>query len=261
MYSGGMSIVIRSYGSWIAPSTSCRRTSGRDGGQLEALAAHLLDEDRQLELAATADLERLARLGRADLDRDVAEDLAVEPRLDLAAGDELALATGERRRVDAERHAQRRRVDVEARQRPRVGRIGERVADRDLGQAGDAHDVARAGLLDVHALDAVRGLEARHGPADRHGPARLDRTRRVVGLLADDGDPLTGPDRPVPDPPDRHPADVVVRREVRHEQLERDARACRSGGGVTSTSRSSSGRRSVPGIARSRVAVPALAFV
>ena len=71
-----MSIVIRSYGSWTSPSTSRRRTSGRDAVQLEALAAHLLDEDRQLELAAAADLERLARLGRADLDRDVAEDLA-----------------------------------------------------------------------------------------------------------------------------------------------------------------------------------------
>ena len=48
---------------------------GARGGQLEALAAHLLDEDGQLELAAPADLERLARLGRPDLDRDVAEDL------------------------------------------------------------------------------------------------------------------------------------------------------------------------------------------
>ncbi len=30
MYSGGMSIVIRSYGSWISPPTSRSRTSGRD---------------------------------------------------------------------------------------------------------------------------------------------------------------------------------------------------------------------------------------
>ena len=52
--------------------------------ELEALASHLLDEDRQLELAATAHLERLARVTRVDLDRHVAEDLAVESRLDLA---------------------------------------------------------------------------------------------------------------------------------------------------------------------------------
>ena len=151
---------------------------GARGGQLEALAPHLLDEDGQLELAAAADLERVAALGRMDLDRDVAEGLAVEPGLDLARGDELALAAGQRRRVHAERHAQRRRVDVEARQRPRVGRVGDRVADRDLGQAGDRHDVARAGLGDVDPVDAVRRLEGGYGAADRHDPARLDRSRR-----------------------------------------------------------------------------------
>ena len=89
------------------------------------------------------------------------------------------------------------------------------------GSPATLDDVARARLLDVDPLDAVRGLEARHGPAERHGPAGLDGTGRVVGLLADDGDPLAGPDRAVPDPPDRHPPDVVVRREVRDEQLER----------------------------------------
>ena len=80
-----MSIVIRSYGSWISPSTVAQEDLRARGGQLEALAPHLLDEDGQLELAAAADLERVARLGRADLDRDVAEDLPLEPGLDLAA--------------------------------------------------------------------------------------------------------------------------------------------------------------------------------
>ena len=150
---------------------------GARRGQLEALAAHLLDEDGQLELAAAADLERLARLGRPDLDRDVAEDLLLEAGLDLAARDVLALAPGQRRGVDAERHPQRRRVDVEPRQRPRIGRIGQRVADRDLGQPGDADDVARAGLLDVDAVDAVRGLQAGDGAGQRDRAAGLDACR------------------------------------------------------------------------------------
>ena len=47
---------------------------------------------------------------------------------------------------------------------------------------------------------------------------------RVVGLLAHDADPLAHPDRAVPDPPDRHPADVLVRRQVRDQQLERVVR-------------------------------------
>ena len=41
-------------------------------------------------------------------------------------------------------------------------------------------------------------------------------------------------------------------RQVRDQELERVARSRTAGGGVTSTSRSSSGRRSVPGTARSR---------
>ena len=183
-------MVIRSYGSWTSPSTSRRRTSGRDAGQLEPFAAHLLDEDRQLELAASADLERFARFGRTDLDGDVAKDLLLEPGLDLAAGHELAFTAGQRRGVDAEGHAQRWCVHVKARQGPRVGRLGQRVADRHLGQAGDADDVARTRLLDVDAVDAVGGLQARDGAGQRDRPARLHGARRVVRLLADDRDPL-----------------------------------------------------------------------
>ena len=123
--------------------------------ELEALAAHLLDEDRQLELPAAAHLERLGRCRREDLDADVAEDLALETRADLARGEELPVAPGHRRGVDAERHAERRLVDREPRQRTRVGRVGDRVSDRDLGQAGDRDDVARAGLVDLFALDAL----------------------------------------------------------------------------------------------------------
>ena len=125
------------------------------------------------------------------------------------------------RRVDAEGHPQGRRVDVEPRQRPRIGGIGQRVADRHLGQARDADDVARTGLRDVDAVDPVRGLEARHGPAERHRPARLHGPGRVVGLLAHDRDALADPDTAVPDPPDRHPPDVVVGAQVRDQQLER----------------------------------------
>ena len=51
----------------------------------------------------------------------------------------------------------------------------------------------------------------------------------VVGLLTDDDDPLAGPDPAVPDAPDGHPADVIVGRQVRDEQLERVVRRVRDG--------------------------------
>ena len=43
--------------------------------ELEALAAHHLDQDRELQLAAADDLHLLGRVGRLDADRDVAEQL------------------------------------------------------------------------------------------------------------------------------------------------------------------------------------------
>ena len=80
--------------------------------QLEALAAHQLDEHGELQLAAALDLPGVRALGVVHADRDVADDLAVQPRLDQARGDLLALAAGHRRRVDAERDRQRRLVDA-----------------------------------------------------------------------------------------------------------------------------------------------------
>ena len=60
--------------------------------QLEALAAHQLDEDRERELAAALDLPHLRAFGRADAQRHVADQLALEPCLELARGQLVAVA-------------------------------------------------------------------------------------------------------------------------------------------------------------------------
>ncbi len=52
--------------------------------QLESFAPHHLDEDRELQLAAPEHLHLLGRVGRLNADRHVAEQLTVEPILDLA---------------------------------------------------------------------------------------------------------------------------------------------------------------------------------
>ena len=131
----------------------------------------------------------------------------------------------QRRGVDAERHPERRRVDVEPRQRARVGRIGDRVADRDLGQAGDRDDVARA------APRRCRRARSR-GPSGATVTVPLSVTVRpgsTAPAVSSASSRTTvirwpDPDRPVPDPPDGHPPDVVVRHQVRDEELERVAR-------------------------------------
>jgi hypothetical protein len=66
-------------------------------GQLEALPAHDLDEDRELQLAAALHLPGVGALGRQHPDRDVADQLGVEPVDDLRAVSFLPLrpASGE----------------------------------------------------------------------------------------------------------------------------------------------------------------------
>jgi hypothetical protein len=135
--------------------------------------------------------------------------------------------------LHAERHRQRRRVDVEARQRPRIARIGQRVADRDLGQAGDRDDVARP----ASAMSIRRSLRVwsdvtvplrvtvRPGSTSPAVSSASSRTTRSVAHL----------DRPVPDRP------TAIRRrsrcrQVRDEGAGADGPISYVGGGVTSTS-------------------------
>ena len=65
------------------------------GGQLEALAAHQLEQDDELQLAAAVDLPGVGALGVVDADRDVADQLLVEAVADLARG-QLARPRGRR---------------------------------------------------------------------------------------------------------------------------------------------------------------------
>ena len=56
-------------------------------GQLEALAAHGLDQHGQLQLAPALDLPGVGPLGGADPQRDVADQLGLEAAEDLAGGE------------------------------------------------------------------------------------------------------------------------------------------------------------------------------
>ena len=58
MYSGGMSMVIRSQTVDVAANLA-KQHLGPRRRQLEALATHLLDQDRELELTAAANLDDL----------------------------------------------------------------------------------------------------------------------------------------------------------------------------------------------------------
>ena len=142
-------------------------------GELEALATHLLDEDGQGELAAALHLPGVRSLRGQDAQRHVADQLAVEPVLDQAGGDLRALlAPDERRGVGADGHGDGRLVDVDQRERDGVLGVGERLADGDLGDAGDGTDVSGTGLLAGLALEALGDQQL----------GDLDRLDRAVAL-------------------------------------------------------------------------------
>jgi hypothetical protein len=153
--------------------------------ELVALAAHVLEQDGDVELAAAVDLEAV-RLGEVDLEADVDLELLLEARADLARVHELARATDERRGVHEEVERDGRLVDANRRQRLR-GRIGaEGVADVDLREARDEADVARGDLGRLLARGALKGEElgdlARVGAAVRrlHGEGVADLDHAVV---------------------------------------------------------------------------------
>ena len=194
------------------PAEGLRDDVGARHLQLEALAPHHLDQDRQLQLAAADDLHLLRRIGRLEPDRDVAEQLAIEAVADLAGGHVLAIATGHRRRVDAEDHRHGRLVDGDRRDGDAVLDVGNRLADGDVLDAGQADDVAGRGLLDVDALQAVERVQL--------GDLRL----LDGGVQLAHRDLIADLHAPVEDAADRDPSDVIARIEVGDQQLERRVR-------------------------------------
>ena len=71
----------------------------------------------------------------------------------------LAFAAGHRRRVDAEDDRHRRLVDRDRRNRDLVLHVRDRLADRDVLDAGQAHDVAGGRFLDVDALQTIERVQ------------------------------------------------------------------------------------------------------
>ena len=132
-----------------------------------------------------------------------------------------------------DRHAERRLLDGDHRQRARVVGVGDRLADRDLGDAGQRDDLARPGLVGRLRAAAPRSRTAR--TPGRARPSRRGGTTRPAG--------------PCGSRPGARGRARAGRRSCRRRGSSRapgaGARPRRSGAGMRSTSRSSSGRRSV----------------
>ena len=138
---------------------------GAGNGQLVAFAAHVLDQDREVQLATAGNLELVRVLGRLDAECDVVDQLLVEARAQVAAGDVLALAPAQRRVVDLKGHADRRLVYQQRRQRLDHFGIADRVRDLQPVDAGKGDDVAGARLVQLDPLEPVEGKDLQYPTA------------------------------------------------------------------------------------------------
>src|SRR5690606_16923934 len=124
-----------------------------------AFAAHRLDQDRQVQLAAPGYLELVGVVRVLDLQRNVVLGFAGEAVTYLARSQELAAAvlllSGEGRVVDLEGHADRRFVDREYGQLLDCGRVAEGFRDAELLDTRSRNDVASLRLGHFMSLETV----------------------------------------------------------------------------------------------------------
>ena len=204
--SSGTSIEARSSGSQSTPSISRVSTSG--------LPTVSSKPSRRIVSTSTASWssprpwtsQASGRSVGSTRSATLPDELLLEPVEHLPRGQPAAVAAGQGRGVDADGQGEAGLVDRDRRQGPRVVRVGQRLADRHLGQAGDGHDLARARRLGAHPVERLGDVEL--ADAGRHD--------RPVGAAPRDG--LARGDRAVVDAADRQPAHVARGGEVGHQR-------------------------------------------
>ncbi len=110
-----------------------------------------------MKLATTSHFEHVGVARVGDAQGDVLQQFLLEALANLAAGDVLAFAAGQRRGVDHEVHGQRGLVDRDRLHAFETLGVAQGDADVDLRNAGHQHDVARFGELGGFALQSFEG--------------------------------------------------------------------------------------------------------
>ncbi len=112
-----------------------------------------------MEFAAAGDLERVGGLGLFDAHGDVRLDFLEEPVADVPGGDILAFPSREGGVVDDEVHGDGGFIDLDELHGFDVFGVAGGLADVDVRDAGDADDLAGAGLFDLFAGEAFIDIQ------------------------------------------------------------------------------------------------------
>ena len=83
---------------------------------------------------------------------------SVQTFFDMARGQQLALPTGQGRRVHREHHRQGRLLHDDGWQGPRLGHIAQRIADEGIWHAGDGGNIACFNDLLADPIQALVGI-------------------------------------------------------------------------------------------------------
>ena len=133
-----------------------RQDLGLADHQFVAFAPHGLDQNRQLQLAASHDATGFGTARFLNSKGDIRQQLFFQTLAQIARCDVRAFAAGERRCVDRENHRDRRLIDLNVRQRLRRFRIRDGLADVYSLNPGNRENVA--GLADGF-IDALQAFE------------------------------------------------------------------------------------------------------
>ena len=127
------------------------RTGNTD---LVAFTAHILQEDRKMQLAAAGYLEGIGGIGLFNTQTDIDFQFLLKTFADVTGSDIFAALSLEGRCVDHEVHRHRRLFDRDLRHRFNVF-AADRIADLDILDTGDQNDIAALRFIDRGTLQTL----------------------------------------------------------------------------------------------------------
>src|SRR5882757_4379808 len=127
--------------------------------QLKTFAAHGFDQNGELQFATAENAKRFRCIGVFDANRNVGEQLFLQPVAKIARSEIAAFFAGKRAAVDGENHGERRLVDQQRFERLRIGEINDAFADLNAFNTSYGHQVPGKDTVGFVALKSAKSVE------------------------------------------------------------------------------------------------------